>query len=81
VPQTSTDLMKALCRRWGGEFAKRPAMPPMSGEPWPGVGPARRRTRAERCDRVRVELGAWTSSKSHRAVSGSGRSCSSSRRS
>jgi hypothetical protein len=39
VPQTSTDLMKALCRRRGGEFAKRPAMPPMSGEPWPGSGP------------------------------------------
>jgi len=75
------DLVKALCRRWGGEFAKRPRYaldewravveewPQRTAEPAPSGA----------CDRVRVEPGgAWTSSKSGRAASGFGRSCSSS---
>jgi hypothetical protein len=40
VPQTSTDLVKDLCQRWGGEFAQRPDMPSMSGGPWSRSGPS-----------------------------------------
>jgi hypothetical protein len=40
VPETSTDLVKALCRRWRGEFAKRPDMPSMSGGPRSRSGPS-----------------------------------------
>ncbi len=81
MPGTSTDLVKALCRRRGREFTKRPRhaldewrvvveeWPQLTAQPAPSGA----------CDRVRVELGgAWTSSKSRRAASGSGRSCSSS---
>jgi hypothetical protein len=39
VPETSTDLVKDPGQRWGGEFAKRPDMPSMSGEPWSRSGP------------------------------------------
>ena len=40
MPETSTDLVKDLCQRWGGEFAKRPDMPSMSGGPWSRSGPS-----------------------------------------
>ena len=80
MPETSTDLVKGPGRQQGGEFAKRPDMlddwravveewPQRTAEPAPSGA----------CDRVRVEPGgAWTSSKSGRAASGFGRSCSSS---
>ncbi len=56
MPQTSTDLVKALYRRWGTEFAKRPRhaldewrvvveeWPQLTAEPAPSGA----------CDRVRV---------------------------
>ena len=40
MPETSTDLVKDPDRRWGAEFAKRPAMPSMSGGPWSRSGPS-----------------------------------------
>jgi hypothetical protein len=81
VPQTSTATAKNLYQQWGGEFAKRPGVPSMSGGPvaeeWPQLTAEPALSGA--CDRVCVELGgAWTSSKSRRAASGFGRSCSSS---
>ena len=81
MPQTPADLVKAFCRRWGDEFAKPPAMPSIGWravvQEWPQLTAEPAPSGA--CDRIRVELGgAWTSSKSHRAVSGSGRPCSSS---
>jgi hypothetical protein len=40
VPEMSTNLVKDLCQQWGGEFAKRPDMPSMSGGPWSRSGPS-----------------------------------------
>ena len=81
MPETSTDLVKALCRGWGGEFANRPRHAldewRIVVEEWPQL--TAESVPSSACDRVRVELGrAWTSSKSRRAASGFGRSCSSS---
>ena len=44
-----TDLEKALWRRWGGEFAKRPGMPSMSGGPWFEEWPPLTAEPASRC--------------------------------
>jgi hypothetical protein len=43
VPQTSTELVKDLCLRWGAEFAKRP---PAHRRTWRrGLGGGRRQRR------------------------------------
>ncbi len=81
MPQTSTAIVKDLYQRWGGEFAKaaRHALDEWRAavEEWPQLTAEPAPSGA--CDRVRAELGgAWTSSKSGRAASGFGRSCSSS---
>jgi hypothetical protein len=76
VPQTSTDLVKGPGRRWG---ATRRALDEWRAvvEEWPKL--TAESTPSGACDRVRVELGgAWSSSKSRRAASGFGQSCSSS---
>lgn len=76
MPQTSTDLVKGPGRRWE---ATRHALDEWRAvvEEWPKLTAEPAPSGA--CDRVRVELGgAWSSSKSRRAASGFGRSCSSS---